>query len=162
MSQRSTTCPKGRNSRRARARPGAQLDDLLARAAGYRDPETGEHLVRMSNYTRIIAAHLGLPEEQDLLLSAAPMHDIGKMGIPDHILLKPGRLDEEELKVMRLHAQIGADILRDSPSPLLQTASGSPARTMRNGMAAATPMASRARISRSTAASWRWPTCSMR
>jgi len=98
--------------------------DLLVRAAGYRDPETGEHLLRMSNYTRIIAAHLGLPqEEQDLLFNAAPMHDIGKMGIPDHILLKPGRLDEEELKVMRLHAQIGADILRDSPSPLLQTAS---------------------------------------
>ncbi|MRT27749.1 HD domain-containing phosphohydrolase [Herbaspirillum sp. CAH-3] len=98
--------------------------DLLARAAGYRDPETGEHLVRMSNYTRIIAAHLGLPkEEQDLLLAASPMHDIGKMGIPDHILLKPGRLDEEELKVMRLHAQIGADILRASPSALLQTAS---------------------------------------
>ncbi|BEV14293.1 response regulator [Herbaspirillum sp. DW155] len=98
--------------------------DLLARAAGYRDPETGEHLVRMSNYTRIIAARLGLPkEEQDLLQSAAPMHDIGKMGIPDHILLKPGRLDEEELKVMRMHAQIGADILRDSPSALLQTAS---------------------------------------
>ncbi|NQE51639.1 transcriptional regulator [Herbaspirillum rubrisubalbicans] len=98
--------------------------DLLTRAAGYRDPETGEHLVRMANYTRIIAAHLGLPKaEQDLLLAAAPMHDIGKMGIPDHILLKPGRLDEEELKIMRQHAQIGADILRDSPSPLLQTAS---------------------------------------
>lgn len=98
--------------------------DLLARAAGYRDPETGEHLLRMSNYTRIIAAQLGLPkEEQDLLLNAAPMHDIGKMGIPDHILLKPGRLDDAELEVMRRHAQIGADILRGSPSPLLQTAS---------------------------------------
>jgi len=96
---------------------------LLARAAGYRDPETGEHLVRMSHYTKIIAAHLGLgAEEQELLLSAAPMHDIGKMGIPDHILLKPGRLEPDELKIMREHAQIGADILQDSPSPLLQAA----------------------------------------
>jgi putative two-component system response regulator len=97
--------------------------NLLARAAGYRDPETGEHLLRMSNYAKVIAAHLGLDtEEQDLLLSAAPMHDIGKMGIPDHILLKPGRLDPDELKIMREHAQIGANILQDSPSPLLQAA----------------------------------------
>ncbi len=96
---------------------------LLARAAGYRDPETGEHLVRMSNYTKIIAAHLGLDtQEQELLLSAAPMHDIGKMGIPDHILLKPGRLDPDELTIMREHAHIGANILQDSPSPLLQAA----------------------------------------
>lgn len=98
--------------------------DLLARAAGYRDPETGEHLARMANYARIIAARMGLDrQEQELLLNAAPMHDIGKMGIPDHILLKPGRLDEEELKLMRMHARIGADILVASPSPLLQTAS---------------------------------------
>lgn len=96
---------------------------LLARAAGYRDPETGEHLLRMSNYTRIIAAHLGLDaDEQELLLQAAPMHDIGKMGIPDHILLKPGRLDPAELTIMREHAQIGANILQGSPTPLLQAA----------------------------------------
>jgi putative two-component system response regulator len=95
---------------------------LLAKAAGYRDPETGEHLTRMANYTKIIAAHLGLSaEEQALLLNAAPMHDIGKIGIPDHILLKPGRLDEEELKIMRRHAEIGADILKTSNTSLLQT-----------------------------------------
>jgi putative two-component system response regulator len=98
--------------------------DVLSRAAGYRDPETGEHLTRMANYTKIIAFHLGLgADEQELLLNAAPMHDIGKMGIPDHILLKPARLNEEELKVMRLHAEIGADILRDSNAPLLQAGS---------------------------------------
>lgn len=98
--------------------------DLLSRAANYRDPETGEHLARMANYTKIIASHMGLShDEQHLLLNAAPMHDIGKMGIPDHILLKPGRLTEEELKVMRLHAEIGADILKDSHTPLLQAGS---------------------------------------
>jgi putative two-component system response regulator len=95
---------------------------LLSKAAGYRDPETGEHLTRMANYTKIIAAHLGLSaEEQALLLNAAPMHDVGKIGIPDHILLKPGRLDEEELKIMRRHAEIGADILKTSNTRLLQT-----------------------------------------
>lgn len=95
----------------------------LSRAAEYRDPETGAHLLRMSNYTRLIAAHLGLPPaEQDLLLEASPMHDIGKVGTPDHILQKPGRLTPEEFDVMKRHAVIGYEILRDSDSPLLQCA----------------------------------------
>lgn len=95
----------------------------LSRAAEFRDPETGAHLLRMANYTHHIAARLGLPDsEQLLLLAAAPMHDIGKVGIPDHILLKPGRLDAEEMAIMRRHPQIGADILKDSTSPLLQAA----------------------------------------
>ena len=95
----------------------------LSRAAEFRDPETGAHLLRMANYTRHTAARLGLPaSEQQLLLAAAPMHDIGKVGIPDHILLKPGRLTPEELVVMRRHPQIGADILKDSSSSLLQAA----------------------------------------
>jgi putative two-component system response regulator len=95
----------------------------LSRAAEHRDPETGMHLLRMSNYTRLIAAQLGLPPaEQELLLDAAPMHDIGKVGTPDHILLKPGRLTPEEFDIMKQHATIGYEILRDSVSPLLQCA----------------------------------------
>ena len=97
----------------------------LSRAAEYRDPETGMHLLRMSNYTRLIAAQLGLPlAEQELLLDAAPMHDIGKVGMPDQILLKPGRLTPEEFGIMKQHATIGYEILRDSVSPLLQCAAG--------------------------------------
>ena len=95
----------------------------LSRAAEYRDPETGAHILRMAHYSRHIAANLGLnPAEQELLLDAAPMHDVGKMGTPDHILLKPGRLDEDEMKIMRMHAEIGAKILEGSASQLLQTA----------------------------------------
>ncbi len=95
----------------------------LSRAAEYRDPETGSHLLRMSNYTRLIAERLGLPvAEQELLLEASPMHDIGKVGTADHILLKPGRLTPEEFEIMKQHAVIGYQILRDSLSPLLQCA----------------------------------------
>ena len=95
----------------------------LSRAAEYRDPETGSHLLRMSNYTRLIAEQLGLPPaEQELLLEASPMHDIGKVGTPDQILLKPGRLTPEEFEIMKQHAAIGYEILRDSLSPLLQCA----------------------------------------
>jgi len=95
----------------------------LSRAAEYRDPETGSHPLRMSNYTRLIAERLGLPvAEQELLLEASPMHDIGKVGTADHILLKPGRLTPEEFEVMKQHAVIGYQILRDSLSPLLQCA----------------------------------------
>lgn len=95
----------------------------LSKAAEYRDPETGSHIYRMAHFAQLIAKNLGLPEEdQALILKAAPMHDVGKMGIPDHILLKPGRLTEEELVIMRQHAQIGAKILEGSHSPLLQLA----------------------------------------
>jgi putative two-component system response regulator len=95
----------------------------LSRAAEYRDPETGTHLLRMSNYARLVADQLGLPRaEQELLLDAAPMHDIGKVATPDHILLKPGKLTAEEFDVMKQHATIGYEILRDSVSPLLQCA----------------------------------------
>ena len=95
----------------------------LSLAAECRDPETGAHLLRMANYARLIAAGLDLPpSEQELVLAAAPMHDIGKVGIPDHILLKPGRLSAEEMQVMRGHPEIGARILGNSPSPLLQAA----------------------------------------
>jgi putative two-component system response regulator len=94
----------------------------LSAAAEYRDPETGDHLVRMSYYCRIIAKHLGFSKErQELLFDASPMHDVGKLGIPDVILLKPGRFTPEEREVMMRHSQIGADILGNSDSELLRT-----------------------------------------
>ena len=96
---------------------------LLCRASEYRDPETGAHIQRMAHYSRLIAAELGLSEEeQDRILSAAPMHDIGKVGTPDTILLKPGRLNPEEMEVMRQHALIGYNILKSSEAKMLQLA----------------------------------------
>jgi putative two-component system response regulator len=95
----------------------------LSKAAEFRDPETGDHIQRMANYSRLIAAQLGLShEDQELILRAAPMHDVGKIAIPDHILLKPGRLDEEELIIMRTHAEKGYEILQGSQSSMLDTA----------------------------------------
>jgi len=93
----------------------------LSRAAEYRDPETGRHLLRMAAYARLVARRLGLDAvECDLIWEAAPMHDIGKVGIPDSVLHKPGALDPQEVAIMRTHPQIGADILAGSESPLLQ------------------------------------------
>lgn len=93
----------------------------LTKAAEYRDPETGGHIKRMAHYSRLIAMQLGMSQEQqELLLEAAPMHDIGKVGIPDAILLKPGKLDYDEFEIMKEHAQYGYDILNDSPSKLMQ------------------------------------------
>lgn len=95
----------------------------LAKAAEYRDPETGAHILRMAHYSQLIARGLGLSEaDQQLILEAAPMHDIGKVGIADKILLKPGRLTPEEFEVMKQHAQFGYDLLSGSSSPLLQAA----------------------------------------
>ena len=95
----------------------------LAKAAEFRDPETGAHIHRMAHYSRLIAKKLGLPAafQQDLL-EAAPMHDVGKLATPDYILLKPGRLDADEMVIMRRHAEIGAQILGGSSSPLIQLA----------------------------------------
>ncbi len=95
----------------------------LSRAAEFRDPETGFHIMRMAHYSRLIAEQIGLSgEDQDLILAAAPMHDVGKIAIPDHILLKPGRLDEAELAIMRTHAEKGYEILRGSRSKMLDLA----------------------------------------
>ncbi|PIQ52320.1 MAG: two-component system response regulator [Comamonadaceae bacterium CG12_big_fil_rev_8_21_14_0_65_59_15] len=95
----------------------------LAKAAEYRDPETGAHILRMAHYSRLIASRLGVSEEQqDILLQAAPMHDIGKVGTPDMILLKPGRLTPPEFEVMKQHATIGYEILNANSSPLLKVA----------------------------------------
>ena len=95
----------------------------LARAAEFRDPETGAHIVRMARYSTLVARRVGMSQtEQDMLLMAAPMHDVGKLGTPDHILLKHGKLTPEELAIMRQHAQIGHEILKDSASPVLKMA----------------------------------------
>ncbi|MFS8891294.1 GAF domain-containing protein [Synechococcus sp. R55.2] len=80
----------------------------LSLAAEYRDQDTSFHLKRMSNYSRIIAKHLGLSShEQELIFYASPMHDVGKIGIPDAILQKPGRLTPEERQIMNRHPEIG-------------------------------------------------------
>jgi len=95
----------------------------LSKAAEFRDPETGDHIQRMAHYSWMIAVRLDLPlEQRQLILEAAPMHDVGKVGIPDHILLKPGKLDEAEFSIMKQHPVIGHQILSDSDSPLLQLA----------------------------------------
>ncbi|HEY9192150.1 MAG TPA: HD domain-containing phosphohydrolase [Methyloversatilis sp.] len=95
----------------------------LARAAEFRDPETGAHIVRMAHISSLIAREMGLDQDlQDALLIAAPMHDVGKLGTPDHILLKPGKLDPEEFRIMKQHASIGYEILKDSASPFMQLA----------------------------------------
>jgi two-component system response regulator RpfG len=93
----------------------------LAKAGEYRDEETGNHIIRMARYSRLIANGLGLDaEECELIEYAAPMHDIGKIGISDTILLKPGRLTPDEFKVMQQHTVFGYEILCDSPSKYLQ------------------------------------------
>lgn len=95
----------------------------LARAAEFRDPETGAHILRMAHYSKLIAGAMGLSDaDQELLLTAAPMHDVGKVGIFDKILLKPGRLDPDEFVEMKEHARIGHDILSSSSAPLMKVA----------------------------------------
>ena len=93
----------------------------LAKAGEYRDEETGNHVIRMAKYSHLIAKQLGLDEaECEAIELAAPMHDIGKIGIPDQILLKPGKLSPEEFTIIKQHARIGYEILKDSPSKYLQ------------------------------------------
>ena len=93
----------------------------LAHAAEFRDPFIGDHLKQMSRYCEILALGVGMkPDEAEMLRVAAPMHDIGKIGVPEHILLKPGKLTEEEFTVIKTHPRIGHEILAGSDAPLLQ------------------------------------------
>ncbi len=93
----------------------------LVLAAEFKDEDTSEHIVRMSRYSALLAEKMGFDAKQvKLLLYAAPMHDIGKMGIPDHILMKKGNLTEEEFEIIKTHPAIGAKILAGSDSELLQ------------------------------------------
>ncbi|MDY7578229.1 response regulator [Herbaspirillum sp. RTI4] len=95
----------------------------LSLAAQCRDEETGGHLLRMATYAHLIATELGLSEEECAIVrDAAPLHDIGKVGIPDRILLKRGRLDDDEMAIMRTHPALGAAILSGGTSPLLRAA----------------------------------------
>jgi putative two-component system response regulator len=93
----------------------------LALAVEYRDNDTGEHTLRVARYSRVIAEQLGLPARlcRDIYL-AAPLHDVGKVAIPDNILLKPGKLTDQEMAVIRTHAAIGEKILADSSCELIQ------------------------------------------
>jgi len=95
----------------------------LGCAAEYRDNETGMHVIRMSHLCARLAAEIGMSEEDcQSILVASPMHDVGKIGIPDEILLKPGPLSESEWKIMKLHPIIGAEILSGSSSNIMQMA----------------------------------------
>jgi len=95
----------------------------LAAAAEYRDEETGNHIRRIGLFSHLIAQGLDCdPEFLDLVLMASPMHDMGKIGIKDSILLKPGRLTAEEFEEMKAHTVIGAGILANSESPLMRLA----------------------------------------
>jgi len=100
-----------------------QIIQRLGRAAEYKDNETGLHVIRMGHYTHILGLAAGMSEhEAEMLINAAPMHDIGKIGIPDNILRKPGKLNREEFEVMKTHCNIGAEIIGDDRSELLQLA----------------------------------------
>ncbi|MBF0383659.1 MAG: response regulator [Magnetococcales bacterium] len=100
-----------------------QIIQRLGRAAEYKDNETGLHVIRMSHYSRILALAAGFSTDKaEIILQAAPMHDIGKIGIPDRILLKPGSLDNEEWSVMRKHPGIGAGIIGVHEAEVLKVA----------------------------------------
>lgn len=100
-----------------------QIIQCLGRAAEYRDNETGLHVVRMSHYSHILALAAGLGEARaEEIMNAAPMHDIGKIGVPDAVLLKAGPLDETERSIMQEHVRMGAEILGEHDSPLLRMA----------------------------------------
>jgi len=94
---------------------------ILARAAEHRDPETAAHINRVGLYSRLLARNLGLDEyRQNLLYFASPLHDIGKLGVPDSILLKPDALTPQEFEVMKLHTTHGYEVLRDAHSAYLR------------------------------------------
>lgn len=100
-----------------------EIIQRLGVAAEYKDKETGEHIIRMSSFCRLIAKATGMSDEEaELIYNASPMHDVGKIGIPDRILLKPGKLDADEWEIMKTHTTIGAKIIGDHPSELLQSA----------------------------------------
>lgn len=100
-----------------------QIVQRLSRAAEYRDNETGGHILRMSHISALIARHSGWSEQQcEIMLHASPMHDVGKIGIADGILLKPGSLTPDEWRTMQTHSVIGHDILSGDDSELLRMA----------------------------------------
>lgn len=93
----------------------------LGLAAECRDYETGQHIKRLSNYCGVICRHLGMGNsEKILMMQASTLHDVGKIGIPDHILLKPGKLTETEFEIMKTHTTLGADMLDGSSLEIVE------------------------------------------
>lgn len=114
-----------RVAERTRDLEDAQLEIVrrLGIASSFRDNETGAHIRRMSEGCRLLALEAGLGESfARMIQRASPMHDVGKIGIPDHVLLKPGPLDPDEWAIMQRHAEIGANMLSGHPSPVMQMA----------------------------------------
>jgi response regulator RpfG family c-di-GMP phosphodiesterase len=100
-----------------------EMVERLANAAESRDGETGRHIARIGHFCFELALEVGMPaEEAELLRHASAMHDVGKIGVPDRVLLKPGRFSPEERAVMETHTKIGASILAGSSAPLLRLA----------------------------------------
>ena len=100
-----------------------QIVQTLGLAAEYKDNETGLHVIRMSHYAQILARAAGFNDaDAERILHAAPMHDVGKIGIPDAILRKPGKLDADEWQVMQTHAEIGGRIIGQHDDGLLKMA----------------------------------------
>ncbi|WP_198155991.1 HD-GYP domain-containing protein [Herbaspirillum autotrophicum] len=117
--------PSGISQFSSEAARNAELDMMhrLTLAASFKDSDTGMHLERMSHYARVIAAAMDTSLEfQYALFHAAPMHDIGKLGIPDHILLKRGRLTDAEMAIMRTHPDVGYRILSGNQGMFIQLA----------------------------------------
>ncbi|MDH5485244.1 MAG: HD domain-containing protein, partial [Gammaproteobacteria bacterium] len=100
-----------------------QIIQHLGMAAEYKDMETAAHTVRVGWYSRIIGERWGMDAEAlELLFLTAPMHDIGKIGIPDNVLLKPDKFEPEEWEIMKSHTTIGEKILQGNSNPLVETA----------------------------------------
>ena len=100
-----------------------QIIKCLGKAAEFKDDQTGHHVLRMAHYSRLLGLAAGMTEaDADLLFQAAPMHDVGKIGVPDAILKKPGKLDPEEWVIMQQHVENGALILGEQKSELLSLA----------------------------------------
>ena len=148
----------------------------LAKLAESRDPETGAHLERIREYCRVIAEHLSQqPKFRDevdgdyvqLMYMTSPLHDIGKVGIPDRILLKAGKLTGDEFEIMKTHAEIGAQTSTRRSARIPRRSSStwpatSPAAITRNSTAAAIRTGCRARTFRSARGSSPWPTFTTR
>ena len=137
-----------------RRRPAATVAELtinaLAQAIEGRDIETGKHVVRVSRYTKLLGARLRLRRGAGQLVGvASAMHDIGKIGVPDGILFKPGPFSPPEYEVIKQHAEFGYRILAKSEAPLLASAASIARRHHERGTAPATPTASTAKRSRS-------------
>jgi putative two-component system response regulator len=111
------------DSREKVLRSELEMIERLGRAAEWRDEDTAEHVTRVSRMSEVIALEAGLsPDRARVIALASQMHDIGKVAVPDTILLKPGPLTEEEFEVVKRHTTVGADILSGGTTEVLQTA----------------------------------------